>query len=95
MKKHTRKPNGKNIFSQSSYEKVIEIKKETAMDQLIEILACLDANDDAEYTMIFYDFTDEELLEFDKKMVQLVALRSKMRGRGYAINFNAALPFVS
>ena len=95
IKKHTCKHNGKNIFAQPARRKVIEINKETAMDQLVEILASLDANDDGtQYTMVFYDFTDKEQMEFDKKMVQLITLRSKIRGRGYAISFVTTLPNV-
>ena len=96
MKKNNRY-NHKNNFQRARYAKVIEIDKETAMDQLIAILSALDADNDnrAEYTLAFSNFTDEEVMEFDKKMLQMLALHSKMRGFGYAINFDSFLPMAS
>lgn len=93
MKKNARKnhSNGKNIFGQPCHTKIVEMKKETAMDQLKEILAALDSNIDGrtEYSMVFTGFTEAEVMEFDKKMLELLALRSKMKGHGYGIDFDS------
>lgn len=90
-KKNARKNNynGKNIFGQECCTKVIKVEKETAMDQLMEVLTALDGNPNGrtEYSLVFSDFTEVEIAEFDKKMLQILDLRSKMRGHGYGIDF--------
>jgi hypothetical protein len=80
--------NRKNECSQSkgtNTARIVKMNKETAMDQLLEVLALLDKND--QVTMEFAGFTDEECFEFDKKMLEAIALRSKLRGHGYYIDF--------
>lgn len=83
--------NRKNVCSKSkrtnAYARIIKMEKETAMDQLMEILALLDQNEQGPVTMEFSDFTDEECFEFDKKLLEIIALRSKLRGCGYHIDF--------
>ena len=84
MKKNTRKNhyNGKNIFGQSCHTKIVEVNKETAMDQLKDILAALDGNANCrtEYSMVFTGFTEEEVMEFDKS---LLAIASRIAGRPF------------
>jgi len=92
MKKNTRKNNrhnGKNLFGQDCYTKVIKVEKETAMEQLMEVLDVLEGTPGSrtEYSLVFSDFTEAEIAEFDKKMLQILDLRSKMRGHGYGIDF--------
>lgn len=73
MKKHTRKHNGKISFAQSRYTNIIEADKDAAMDQVIEILAALDANPNSkeEYTLDLSCFTAEERQEFEvRKMLK-------------------------
>ena len=85
----------KNVFAKSkgvnAYAQIIKMKKETAMEQLLEILAILDQNNHGPITMEFIDFTDEECLEFDKKMLEMIALRSQLRGHAYHIDFQPSV----
>jgi hypothetical protein len=71
----------------NGYARIIKMERETAIDQLLAVLAHLDATEQGPVTMEFTDFTDEECFEFDKKMLEIIALRSKVRGRGYYIDF--------
>ena len=81
----------KNVCSKSkrtnAYARIIKMKKETVMDQLMEILELLDQEHQGPVTMEFTDFTDEECFEFDKKLLEMIAIRSKLRGCGYHIDF--------
>ena len=83
----TRKNKRSNSKRVNGYARIIKMEKETAIDQLLEVLAHLDAAEQGPVTMEFTDFTDEECFEFDKKMLEIIALRSKVRGRGYYIDF--------
>ena len=87
MKKHTRKHNGKNIFPQSRYTNIIEADKNVAMDQVMEILAALDTNPNSkeEYTLDLSCFPAEERQEFEVKVIQILALRSRMKGHTYEL----------
>ena len=76
----------KNARKNTQYNvKVVKMDKENAMEQFLEIMASLDtkANANTEYAMDMSCFTDEELIEFDKKMLQIMELRSNLRGGGY------------
>ena len=97
MKKDARKNNKMKAFANTKDRVIIEVNKENMMDRLMEVLAMLDAdpNNQAKYSMVFYDFSDDELFEFDKKMLEIIALRSKIRGRGYAVNFDDHVPLAS
>ena len=83
--------NRKNVCSKSkrtnAYARIIKVDKETAMDQLMEILALLDQTEQGPIAMEVPDFTDEECFDFDRKMLELIALRAQLRGRGYHIDF--------
>ena len=81
----------KNVCSKNksanAYARIIKMEKKTAKDQLMEILALLDQKEHGPVTMEFTDFTDEECFEFDRKLLEIIALRSKLRGYGYHIDF--------
>lgn len=82
----------KNFHSKSKKMKAnvrIKIQKENSLDQLLKVLDLLDQSEQDTVTIEFSDFTDEECLAFDKKLLEMVALRSKLRGNGYHIDFQS------
>ena len=82
----------KNSRSKSKKMKAnvrIKIQKENFLDQLLKVLDLLDQGEQDTVTIEFSDFTDEECLAFDKKLLEMVALRSKLRGNGYHIDFQS------
>ena len=67
----------------------IKIQKENSLDQLLKVLDLLDQGEQDTVTIEVSDFTDEECLAFDKKLLEMVSLRSKLRGNGYHIDFQS------
>lgn len=78
-------------FGKCRNKKIIKMEKETAIEQLFEVLNHLDAdpNSQIEYAMEFSSFSDEEVFEFDKKAFQIIALRSNLRGTHYRVGFHS------
>ena len=66
---------------------VIKAEKEIAISQVLDILTKLDKNPGSndEYTLDLSCFTAEEKQEFELKVIQILALRSKMRGHTYEV----------
>ena len=76
----------KNARKNTQYNvKVVRMEKDKALEQFLEIMDKLDTTADAntEYAMDMSCFNDEELIEFDKKMLRIMELRSNLRGGGY------------
>lgn len=67
----------------------IKIEKENSQEQLLKVLDLLDQSEQDTITIEYSDFTDEECLAFDKKLLEMVALRSKLRGNGYHVDFQS------
>lgn len=66
---------------------IIKMESHTAIDQLMKILAELDANpnSNAKVTFDLSDLADEEYVEFDRQLMAILSLRAKLRGRGYQV----------
>lgn len=93
MKKNVNKNVCKN---NNGTVKVIKIDREHMQDQILEVLAALDKdlNNKTEYKMIISDLTEQEVIEFDRIMLRIVELKSRMSGSGYRVGAEY-LPFLA
>lgn len=75
---------------------IIKMESQIAVDQLMKLLANLDANPSANARVTFdlSNLTDEEYIEFDRQMMAILAIRAKLRGRGYQVMV-ADTPFLT
>ena len=66
---------------------IIKMEGQIAVDQLMKLLADMDANPSANASVTFdlSNLTDEEYVEFDRKVMAILSLRAKLRGRGYQV----------
>ncbi len=79
MKKNVKKNVRKNGYKLN----IIKLEKETAWQQFVDMLAKLDEDTNAEYTLDFSCFTKEERDEFEEKLIHYIAVRAQIRGRTY------------
>ena len=84
-RKPARKPNqcnGTNVHGEPCIAKFVKLKKETALDQYLEIISDLERPHKypVEYTVDSSCFTPEEAMAFDKLMTHVLEFRTNRRG---------------
>jgi hypothetical protein len=85
MKKNAKK----NVCKENQYNvKIIRMNPATAMEQLLDVMVNLDTEvqENTKYAMDFTNFTDDELLAFDRMMFQIIELRSRLHGKAYKVD---------
>lgn len=77
--------NGRNVYGQRCVAKFVKLEKNTALDQYLDILADLEASKgkNVEYTVDSSCFSREEVIEFNKKLCRIMALRANLRGSSF------------